>query len=433
MTIRCTHGEAAARRRAAAAPRTILLWVGVLIVVALAMHAAAPWILPARIYEGPLVQMADETGVTLIWYTTRPAQCRVVVSAGTQDRTFPAVAEGRRNRVRIDGLEPGTTYAYEIQLNRGSLTRGLTFQTNRTADQRYTFLVLGDSGKATRAQFSLAAEMAATQPPADFILHTGDLVYGAGKRTGYEDRFFAPYRQLLARVNFWPCLGNHDVEENDDVSVYTDVFELPDNGPPGVPAERDYWFDYASCRIAVFDSNADAATLRDHVAPWLRTVLADCPARWKFVAFHHPPYTAGRHRAALAIQETIVPVIEEAGVDLVFNGHDHNYQRTYPLLGGHIVEPGRGVIYIVTGAGGAELYDMKPADQRPGYLAACNDHQHSFTQVTITGDDLTLRQIAAAGQILDELKLQKPAAASTSPAPASAPTTAPPTPEPTAP
>jgi len=429
MTVRCAHRDAVARRRAAAAPRTILLWVIVLIVVALGMHAVAPWILPARIYEGPLVQMASETGVTLIWYTTRPAPCRVVVSAGGQDRTFPAEAEGRRNRVRIDGLEPGTTYAYEVQLNRGSLTHGLTFQTNRSADQRYTFLVLGDSGKATRAQFSLAAEMAVTQPPADFILHTGDLVYGTGKRAGYEDRFFAPYRQLLARVNFWPCLGNHDVEEDDDVSVYTDIFELPDNGPPGVPPERDYWFDYASCRIAVFDSNADAATLRDHVAPWLRTVMSGSAARWKFVAFHHPPYTAGRHHAALAIQETIVPVIEEVGVDLVFNGHDHNYQRTYPLLDGHIVEPGRGLIYIVTGAGGAEFYDMKPADQRPAYLAACNDHQHSFTQVTIAGDDLTLRQIAVGGQILDELTLHKPAGGN----PSSTPTTAPPTAEPTVP
>jgi hypothetical protein len=98
-----------------------------------------------------------------------------------------------------------------------------------------------------------------------------------------------------------------------------------------------------------------------------------------------------------------VPVFEETGVTIVFSGHDHNYQRTKPLHGGAAVESEQGVTYVITGAGGAALYQPKP--KTPDYLAASNFDRHSFTHVVIDGDELTLRQIDADGEILDELRL----------------------------
>jgi acid phosphatase type 7 len=412
MSARTPSVPIGTRARAAASPRTILLWIVVIILVALVMHALAPWVLPARINEGPLVQMATENGVTLVWYLTRPAPCYVTVTIDGRERIVPARAVGTRCRARIDGLEPGTAYPYVVRVGQHNLTSGLAFQTNRNADERFTFLVFGDSGKGTRAQYALAAWMLAAQPPADFILHTGDLVYSSGQRSDYEDRFFTPYRRLLSRIDFWPCLGNHDVHNDNSLTGYQEVFELPENGPAGLPPMHNYWFDYAACRIAVIDSNAAEAPLRDAVAPWLQALMAANPApRWRFVAFHHPPYTAGRYLPDATLQAALVPAIESAGVDIVFNGHDHGYQRTQPLRGGKIVPEGQGVVYIVTGAGGAELYTPKPVAQRPAYVAALNADQHSFTQVTIDGDDLTLRQIIAGGKSIDELKIHKTAPA----------------------
>jgi predicted phosphodiesterase len=363
--------------------------------------------------------MASTDTITLIWYTTRPAQCAVYVNIGGEERVEPAQADSSRNRVRLTGLAPGLQYNYEIRVGERKLTHGLAFQTNRAPDEKYTFLVFGDSGMGTRAQYLLATQMANALPPADFLLHTGDMVYPAGSRRDYEERFFAPYRRLIAHINLWPCLGNHDVQKDGSAPAYHEVFEVPDNGPPGLPPGDNYWVDYASCRIVVIDSDKDEATLRDHVAPWLRTVMAAPEPRWRFVAWHHAPYTNGKHRPSESAQRALVPVIEAVGVDVVFNGHDHNYQRTMPLREGQIVDPESGVVYVVTGAGGAQLYEVR--EPSPDWIAAQNSQHFSFTQVTVDGDDLTLRQIAMDGSVLDEHLLWKSVEADEEPPTASAP------------
>lgn len=398
--------EARPARRGPVPPRTVLAAVFVIILVALGLYAAAPWLLPVRITEGPLVQMATPDGVTLVWYTTRPADCAVRVRVDGQERTVPAAAEGRRHTARIGELAAAMRYPYEIRAGRRRLARDLALQTAPVGDQRCTFLVFGDSGRGGQEQYALAAQMGRVQPPPDFLVHTGDLIYPSGTRRRYQDRFFTPYRHLLARVAFWPCVGNHDVLEGGDISPYQEVFELPANGPPGAPAEANYWFDAGPARFAVVDSNVDEGTLRDRTAPWLREVLSATEPRWRFVVLHHPPYTAGKYRPDQRVQAALVPVFEGADVDVVFNGHDHNYQRTHPLRGGQIVEPGSGVVYIVTGAGGGKLY-QRGADADGGFVAAMHDREHSFTRVTLEGGTLRLQQIAADGRVLDEVSWEK--------------------------
>lgn len=394
-------------RPGAARPRAVLGWVVLALLLAAVLYAIAPWILPVRVYEGPMVQDAGPDGLTLVWFTTRPATCTVAAEPGAAERVELALADGCRHRVRLPGLEPGRRYPYEIRVGSRALTQGLELKAPGDASGPYSFFVFGDSGDGSRAQYRLAARMLAIEPQPDFVLHTGDLVYMDGARHRYEERFFAPYRALLARVPFWPALGNHDIDKKTrEVVAYHEVFELPDNGPPGAEPDRNFWFDHASCRVAVFDSNLDEETLRRDVAPWLSTVLAEAGPRWRFVCFHHPPYTGGKYKPDERIQRVIVPVLDAAHVDLVFNGHDHMYQRTKPLRAGRVVEEGQGVVYIVSAAGGAKLYE--PAAERPECIAVLHNESHSFTQVLVRGDELTLRQIDVDGRVLDEFTLRKP-------------------------
>lgn len=400
--------EAVAAPGRPAPPRVILLWVVVLILVGLGVYAAAPWVLPARIGEGPMVQMTRPDGVQLVWYMSRPTACTVVVTVDGEARTLAASADGRRNTVGIDGLAPARSYPYEIRVGRRVLTSDLAFQTARADDKAHTFIVFGDSGRGTRAQYELAAEMARSQPPPDFLLHTGDLVYSDGARRKFDSRFFTPYRELIARVNFWPCLGNHELAtDGGSARPYQEVFELPDNGPAGLPPDFNYWFDYGSSRVAVVDTNADEAVLRERVVPWLLEVMADPAPRWRFVSFHHPPYTGGKYEPDERVQRTLVPALEQAGIDVAFVGHDHSFQRIGPLRAGRLVEPGAGVTYIVSAAGGASLY--KPRGVRPEYVAVHDFEHYSFTQVTIDGDTLSLRQIALGGDVIDDYRLEKAA------------------------
>lgn len=415
----------ATQRRGPAKPRTVLFWIVVIILIAYAMYAIAPWILPVRIVEGPMVQRPAQDAATLVWYTSRPTDCTLAVLVGGQEQTMPAEASGRRHSARVAGLEPGRTYPYEIRTAERPLTDEVAFQTNPTPAERFHFIVFGDSGKGNREQYLLAQRMRAFEPLPDFMLHTGDLVYPDGARHRYNDRFFTPYRHLLARAPFWPCLGNHDVDNEGSAEGYSEVFDLPENGPAGLPPEHNYWFDFGACRVVVIDSNLDETTLRDAVAPWLVAALSAEPApTWRFVSMHHPPYTAGKYTPDERIQRTLVPAFERAAVDVVFSGHDHNYQRTKPLLGGQPVSADEGVIYVITGAGGAGLYEPRPP--QPDYVVASEFEHHSFTHVTVVGPELTLRQIRSDGELIDEYTMRKPATdtqplmppATTQPAPA---------------
>ncbi len=323
------------------------------------LYALGSEILPVRIIEGPMLQQGSADGgeqsVSLVWYTTRAlatGECQVSVTIDGVERNLPAETSGRRNRVRVDGLRAGRDYPYRIRLGSRTLAES-NLHTNKPAGQPFSFIVFGDSGLGGPEQYQLARQMVESISLPDFVLHTGDLVYSRGARSKYKDRFFAPYRKLLERVNFWPCLGNHDIASPALGQPYLDIFELPPDGPRNLSAGRNYWFDYDSARIAVIDSNLDEAALSQSVVPWLREVMNTGRPTWKFISLHHPPYTAGGHHPNLGVQRALVPVFEELGIDVVFCGHDHIYERTYPMRGGR--QNQGGVVDVVTGCGGGQL------------------------------------------------------------------------------
>lgn len=352
-----------------------------------------------------MVQQPTESSAIVVWYTTRETSCSLTFEVpGAGEASAPVVTDGRRHTAKLDGLAPGASIPYTIAGPRGPLATA-TLRTNKPADQAFRFIVFGDSGRGTQAQYRLAWRMAEDRP--DFVVHTGDVIYPAGERKHYRERFFQPYRTLLSEVAFWPSLGNHDVAKESSGDPYREVFELPANGPGDQPPENNYWFDYASARFVVVDTNLDETALANSIAPWASQALATSTARWKFVVFHHPPYTFGKHASTTRVQSTLVPVFEELGVDIVFSGHDHLYERTLPMRGEQVTDAARGVVYLVTGAGGASLYRERDGSRRPDYLAVLRDDVFSYTSVAIDGGTLTLTQISVDGDELDRWSKSK--------------------------
>jgi hypothetical protein len=162
------------------------------------------------------------------------------------------------------------------------------------------------------------------------------------------------------------------------------------------------------------DSNLDAnggamqhAAMKTTVADWLREILTNCDAAWRIVYFHHPFYTGSAHSAdsAAYVKEAYVDAIEAAGVDVVFCGHNHLYERIGSMRGDQQVTDGEGVLYITTGAGGAQRYEEQP--NAPDYVKTFNDSVFSFTRVDLTPNTLTLQQIGEDGHAFDEVVLKK--------------------------
>lgn len=394
---------------------------GPIFLVLLAALLAGAWFVLDRrhrpvLIAGPMVQLCDEGRSFRIvwqareWGSAAPAWFEQPLAVPQKVSTGPAALPLPERR--------GHSIDYAIA-NRGFLGRRIELSrasATRIDSPALRFLAFGDSGNGSNTQRALAELMIATNP--DLVIHTGDVIYPAGAADDYPRNFFEPYRELLARVPFMPSLGNHDVA-TDKGQPYLDIFALPRNGPPGVEPERNYWFDYGPARFVALDTNRASergamteSDMRDEVAPWLRSVLSAAGNRWKFVFFHHPPYTGSTHpaEAQAFVKRVFVPVFDECDVNIVFCGHNHLYERTKPIRGDKTVPLGEGTVYIVTGAGGVSRYPEKLPP--PEYMEYFNADVFSFTQVDLSPGKLELIQIDEQGKVIDRLTLQRDVTAS---------------------
>lgn len=375
----------------------------------------------------PMVQQVHPDSFIVAWELRGdgPAVLELLNDAGDVTRTIDMQRNGVQCVATIDDVTPGATQEYRVRGTDGLTGEKLNFKgkvrTPALDCNAFRFEALGDSGGG--GGFQLRVEWCMRQYDPELIIHTGDLVYLVGSKAEYPAKFFEPYHLLLPNVPFHPILGNHDVQTEDGQPML-DTFVLPENGPPGVQPERCYWFDYCNARFVGIDSDLDETTISEKVAPWLADVLAGAKTTWKFVYFHHAVYTNSTHEGNVNVRTYLAPVFEKYGVDISFSGHNHLYERSYPMLGGKVVSPGEGVVYITTGAGGMSKYAIGEAPH--DFLAIQYDAKYSFTLVNVDGERLTLRQINDDNDVIDEWvydKSKRPADAAATEAPVGEPAT----------
>jgi len=369
-----------------------------------------------RIYNGPMVQMVTTEGFTLTWQIAPdlPATVTLLDPNGFDLASFeptrildPVTSAQTRWRCDVRNLKPGLTYRYRISVTTPSAGDIVAAENAiRTAGERgqpFRFLALGDTGTGRWPQYRVARQLTTWQP--DLVLHTGDIVTPKALREELPAKLFAPYTDLFASTPMYPCLGNHDcrVEQGQPI---LDTFIFPDNGPPGEAVGRHYWFDWADARFIVVDSNHHYPYFRDGVAPWLDRVLADAGDRWTIAVWHEPVVTNGsKYPPAEKLLLSLVPILDKHRCTLVLNGHQHGYERSRPIRAGRIVAEGAGTVYVVTAAGGCNLYEQK--NPRSQTIAAFCDIQHSFTVVDVTPGRLAVRQIGDNNRQIDEYHIEK--------------------------
>ena len=355
--------------------------------------------------RGPYLQHA-ETGVTVAWYTDSPTKGRVGWRRG-EEATGEAVSSAglaTRHEAVIAPLVPGERYTYQVYSERGMLAGvggAVEFSFLAPGPDVLRFVVFGDSGEGSPGQQAVARAIEAEAVPPDLVLIVGDVNQPPAGDASYDSRFFEPYRTLLPAIPFYAALGNHDYEVEQGKALL-DVFTLPRNGPPGLVPESSYWLERAGARMIVHDTNQSLATLGAESVPWHVEVAAP-PAAFRFVFQHHTVFSSGPNGALYptgVLRELLAPLYTRTDVDVVFNGHDHLYERTRPI---------GGVVYVTTGAGGAELY---PRKTRNGFTAVFFNDRYSYTLVEVRERTMLLRQVDAGGEEIDVLEITKPVLAS---------------------
>ena len=374
--------------------------------------------------SGPMVQIPEPGTLTIVWEmdASLGGGAAWLETAPDVNKVAAATMKGRRYEATFTELAAGQTFNYQVVNDRGLLGSTVVdgpypTKTPPPRGTPFRFIAFGDSGNGSNTQAEFAKKMAAANP--DVIIHVGDLVYPAGDGATYRTHFYEPNAEMIRHAPFMPSEGNHDVA-TDEGRPLLEHFVCPRNGPEGIEPERCYWFDYGDARFVALDSNMTEfggaltpSELKNVIAPWVREVFKDCDARWKFVFYHHPFYTGSTHSAegAAYMKEAFLDVFEESGVDVVFCGHNHLYERTAPLKQDQIVPDGEGIVYIVTGAGGVSRYPEKLPN--PEYIRNYNDSVFSFTQVDLTADRFDLQQIDEHGNVIDRYKIEKAAGVQT--------------------
>ncbi len=236
------------------------------------------------------------------------------------------------------------------------------------------FAVIGDMGTGDKPQYEVAGQMIKDRLkfPFEFVIALGDNLYGGSDPSDYESKFERPYKLLLdAGVKFYAVLGNHDSPNE----RFYQSFNM--NG------QKYYTYKKGNVRFFALDSNY----MDPQQLSWLEKELQSSGSDWKICYFHHTLYSSGAfHGSATELRLLLEPLFVKYGVEVVFAGHEHVYER---------VKPQKGISYFTEGASGSlRRGNLK----KTNLTAAGNDQDRSFMLVEIAGDELYFQTILRTGR-----------------------------------
>jgi len=265
-----------------------------------------------------------------------------------------------------------------------SATFGTIAQSGQAAKvDSYTFLAYGDTRSDATTHTAIVAEIVSLHP--EFVLQSGDLVdHGKSASEWAEfDSIESPIKK--AHIAYYPARGNHDLGGY----YLSHVTEKYDSG-------NGYYYAFTrhNARFMIVDSfeEYDPTSAQYH---WLEGELAKAQkaAQNTFVMFHESPFSVGPHGSTPEAQQYLHPLFAKYKVSLVICGHDHLYYRTKR----------DGVNYIVTGGGGAPLYEADNANIAiPGDIYKS---VHHVVLLTVKNGVISGKAIAEDGSIIDQFTL----------------------------
>ena len=367
---------------------------------------------------GPYLHFATPTSINIGWETSQalrsatlhygeevPLKIHKNIELGQDPGTEP---KHFIQTITLDGLEPRTPYFYELEAvsTDGDTIRSgiLTFATAPDGPEPFTFAVIGDTEARPHVNFQIAGLVWDERP--NFIVNLGDLTDGGKEPHKFEwtHEYFAGMTPLTSRIPVFPVAGNGE----GDLYWYNRYHKLP-------APEAYYTFDYGNAQFFMLNSNQR----QEEFAPggrqyvWLEEQLKNSDAAWKFVCHHHAPYSSdendygdswsGKSNLGDPAVRPIVPLYEKYGVDIVFFGHLHTYQRTLPVFS-DIIDRKNGVIYLQGGGAGGNLEDFTP--NRSWFSAKTYRGHHYFT-ISIFDEELQMKMYDSNGNMKDFMELKK--------------------------
>jgi len=431
----------------------------------------------------------------LLWHTKETNSAWVVEYKNSNSSDWLKAVNQNSTKISVAGVDPfwiystsfnsltpGALFSYRVSKN-GNIVFTAEAKALKTPAQPYRVVVTGDIASGSKQAGRIANGIYNSNP--DLIAIAGDIVYTRGLISEYATKYWPVYNKdvadstgapILRSIPIVAAVGNHDALTRDldaypGALAYYHFWEQPLNGPDGkeggvlvptlkasdanrkafingagekYPRMTNFSFDYGNAHWTVLDSDPYVEWSDSLLKDWvIKDLAAAQNSTWRFVLMHHPGFNSSRAHYEQQQMRLLAPIFENGKVDIVFAGHVHNYQRSYPMTfkpdnngnqlvaGASNIRTGKivngrwtldkkfdgkrktkpqGVIYIVTGAGGQSLYNPEQSTDKDSwqkFTVKFESRLNSFTLMDVNGTTLTLKQIDINGKEVDKIKIVK--------------------------
>lgn len=349
--------------------------------------------------------------------------------------------------VTLTGLTPGTQYSYRVG-DGTNWSKSYTFTTQQAGTPSFNFIVLTDihcgypndtTGVPTNLPYTNNLHAAfSNDSDAKFVVMDGDTLDYAGLYDQWN-LFYAGGAGVIDTIPVVPATGNHEPETKINGSKayrkpveFITQFKVPQNGPASQVVDNQqcdglkgevYSYNYGDVHFVILDSQATeeavigndavsrfpggAQQFLDLQTKWLDNDLKSTTKKWKIVIFHKTPYYEKSNKSNEKVKSAFAPIFDKYHVDVVFNGHDHDYSRTYPMTyslnnsgdGNNYFwsNPASGTVYITCGRSGdkADTPLSTPRVWAEKY-DGCTDYP-TFLTVSVNNSSVTINAYKTLG------------------------------------
>ena len=383
------------------------------------LYAAEPHRILLNLTEDPETSMAitfrfyEKVDLAFVEYTENADDVKMHTRATTltlepevvYTDTTETVAQYACSVILKD-LKPDTEYAYRVGDDKDH-SPWYIFRTAKEEDYNFSMVYLGDPQWGYKTYLPRLYEAAVKRvPDAALWFVAGDLVdypYEDWQWDAYFDggqNIFASYPHIMA-------VGNHAYlwayrDHRDELpATWQPHVTQPENGPEGLE-ETCYYLDYQGVRFIILNGNE---RLQEQ-ANWLEKVLENNDKQWTIVGIHQGFYPCGWERDYPSYRAMFMPLFEKYGVQLVLQGHDHAYTRTYPMKQGKIMKkPKDGVNYIIS-VSGQKMYPIKSKFDSL-YVHKGVEGLQYYQTIEFTKKRLIYKSFTATGECQDKLIIKK--------------------------
>ena len=396
------------------------------------------WFTPRGFSRTSVLQLTKVSELVNGQMPANPRTFNAVTGAGT--------SQYDTNKVTVTGLESGTSYAYRI--GTGTVWSNNIFTFNTQNPDQYKVIVFGDPqvGSSTTLWEGTVRQATRSAPDAAFMISAGDQTNGNTLRD--VDGYLLPPQ--LRSYPMMAIVGNHDNDPNAaaesssaDIGYLPMLYQWPNDGLKAGQqlGGWDYYFSYGNTLYISINSNEK--DIEKHRAFMRQAVASHPDAVWRVAVFHHDIYGIGDHAGtgygdAAAMQADWSPFLDEFGIDVAFNGHDHIYARSKLMKDNEVqrlqmtsvfdqdlskANPGAvilpaGIQYIALSTAGDKFYDPEAQSWvayspgrhgNPGASPAIPDVPE-YTIMTINGTNLIIETYRADNnELTDSITLRKKA------------------------